>query len=146
MKFIFRLERLLDLRLSAEDDCKVRLAQAVQAAREATDAIDRTQGAQEELNRSWQSAVAEGLCAADASDYQQCAVALERDLIVRNKAFQQAETAIAIRQSELEAAVSKRRSLEKFKDKAQRRFQLSEQISEQKQLDDLAMMRAGGRP
>jgi flagellar export protein FliJ len=145
MKFEFRLERLLDLRMRAEDDCKVRLAQALLTLREAADAVDRTLAAQQELNRSWQVAVAEGLCSADAEDYQQCAVTLEKTQDARRKTFEQAETAVACRRLDLEAAVAKRRSLEKFKDRAKRRFQLVEQMAEQKQLDDLAIMRAGGR-
>lgn len=146
MKFIFRLERLLELRARAEDERKQRLAKAVLAVRAATEAVERTESAQQDLARSWREAVALGLCAADAEDYLLCSAALERELSARKKSVQQAETAVAARQADLEAANSKRRSLEKFKEKAKRRFTLIEQVVEQKLFDEMALLRAGGRP
>ena len=139
--FVFRLQRLLDLREQAVKESQKRLAIAMGAVLDAQAELHCFQVERQELQASWQTAIVGGMWPEMAVSYQRCFGNLDHEC-------QRASTKIAATQKEelacralLDKALRQQKVLEKLRDRTKARLVLETNRREQAELDEFSVLR-----
>ena len=141
-KFVFRLQRLLELRERKVEECKKSLALAIQEVNRAAAEVARLQGEQTRLNRSWREETQHGLAPDLARCFQRCVVALVQLRKAAEEIAAAAKAKESVCRSHLAQALTKQKALEKLRARLRARHSEAALKREQAELDDFAVIRA----
>jgi len=144
--FKFRLQRLLDLRDRATQECKKNMAAALHALLEAQADLHCLQTERQQMNAAWQQALPSGLKPEMAIGFQRCFDKSTTSCELAAKKIEAAKEHESACRMLLDKAMRKQKVLEKLRDRTRTRFNYEASRREQAQLDDFAMLRHSREP
>ncbi|MGD0088796.1 MAG: flagellar export protein FliJ [Planctomycetota bacterium] len=141
--FVFRLQRLLELRERRVEECKKRLALAILGVNRAEAEVERLKGEQVQLNSTWKDEARRGFASYMALCFQQYVAALVLFRELAEKAVTTAKGNESECRTALAQALTKQKALERLRARLLARYTQETRKREQAELDDFAVIRAG---
>ena len=140
-RFVFRLERLLELRKRQVEEAQKLLARCIENVRAGQAILQRLQEEQDNLNQSWRKIASGALSPDRALDYQQWLESLVKSSKAATADLENLKNEELACRALLAKAMGRQKSLEKLRERALGRFIQDTNRRAQAELDDLTMLR-----